>query len=115
MTVDQLVRRACAQLPAGLEALARERLTIITRPRPAPDELELGVRPEWRGAFLGVPYDHETAEGKGEVLLYTGNMRGEEEIEEVLYHELMHFLGADEDDVDEAGFGEHMGLAERAA
>jgi predicted Zn-dependent protease with MMP-like domain len=115
MNMTTSIVRALEQLPPELVELVRDRVVVVTRERPAPDELELGVRPDWRGAFIGWPYDPESGEGRGVLLLYTGNMRRADELEEVLYHELMHFFGADEDDVDEAGFGEHMGLAEREA
>ncbi len=117
MTVRQTshaIERYLAGLPAEFGKLVRERVTFVVRDQPAPAELELGVMPTWRGAFLGQQCDDET-DGQGVVCLYLGNMREPDELEEVLGHELLHFLGADEDDVECAGFGEHMGLAERAA
>ena len=114
MTVEQQIERYVAGLPGELAELVRARVTFVVRPRPSSGELELGIGATWRGAFLGQQCDDE-GDGQGVVYLYPGNMRAPDELEEVLGHELLHFLGADEDDVEAAGFGEHMGLAEVAA
>ncbi len=100
-------------LPEELTALIEQRVRFVVRARPTPLELELGIGADWRGAFLGLPVtdDPEADEARGTVLLYTDNCRSGtvDELEQVVLHELHHFLGADEDEVDAEGVGAELG------
>jgi len=109
------IARVLEGLPAELAALIRERVRFVERPRPSAKDLQLGIGAGWRGAFLGEQWTGPGSRARGTILLYTDHMRDDDELVEVVLHELHHFLGADEDDVDAEGLGEHAGLAEREA
>lgn len=109
----QAIAELLAGLPPELAALVRDRVRFVVRPRPTPGELELGIAASWRGAFLGEVWTGPGSDARAAIVLYTDNIRDDDELAEVLLHELHHFLGADEADVDAEGLGEHGGLATR--
>lgn len=112
MKARAVIARALAELPGELAELVGARVRIVVRAHPTPADRGLGIGADWRGAFVGVQYEGDAAACGGAVFLYTDHIRSEAELEEVLLHELDHFVGADEDDVEADGMGEHLGLAE---
>lgn len=116
-----LVADVLAGLPAELGELVRDRVRIELRARPDREDLERGAGATWRGYFYGQQLEqlaHVTEweaagellapvrKGGGVVRIFLANLRGPDELVEVLLHELHHFVGADEDDVAAEGLGE---------
>lgn len=112
MNTRAVIKRTVDELPAELAELVRDRVRFIVRERPSRADRRLGIGADWRGAYVGVQHEGLDQEGGGAVFLYTDHLRDEDELEEVILHELDHFLGADEDDVVADGLGEDPVLAE---
>ena len=118
--LDAIIAESLARLPERYRALAL-RVPIVIEPLPAapadplaPDEI---ARPDILGLFEGETL-HDLAEDAGvrlppRITLFQRNLervcRDREElaaeIETTLFHELGHFLGLDEDEVDALGLG----------
>jgi predicted Zn-dependent protease with MMP-like domain len=101
-------------LPLPLQAPARQ-LPVIFEPRPGRELIADGLDPDILGLFVGEPRAHEE-DGRGglppQILLFLENLwdfaEADEEIflEEVhttFLHELGHYLGLDEADLEERG------------
>lgn len=101
-------------LPLPLQAPARQ-LPVSFEPRPGRELIADGLDPDIRGLFVGEPRAHEE-DGRGglppQILLFLENIwdfaGADEEIflEEVhttFLHELGHYLGLDEADLEERG------------
>jgi predicted Zn-dependent protease with MMP-like domain len=101
-------------LPLPLQAPARQ-LPVIFEPRPGRELIADGLDPDILGLFVGEPRAHEE-DGRGglppQILLFLENLwdfaGADEEIflEEVhttFLHELGHYLGLDEADLEERG------------
>lgn len=118
--LDAVIARALARLPERYGKLA-ERVQIVIEPVPAPPADPLApdevAQPDLLGLFEGDTL-HDLAEDSGprlppRITLFQRNLeraaRGraelEAEIETTLFHELGHFLGLDEDEVDALGLG----------
>ncbi len=108
------VEATLAELPVELQKPAR-RVPVVYEPRPKAALIEDGLDPDLLGLFVGEPHAHGEDGAGGlpaQILLFLENLwefaGGEEEIylEEVhttLMHELGHYLGLDEDDLEERG------------
>ncbi|MEW6303968.1 MAG: metallopeptidase family protein [Verrucomicrobiota bacterium] len=118
---NQLLRLAQDEVRATLDELPpllRERaaqVPVVYEPRPSADLVRDGIEADTLGLFIGEAYP-DSASGAiqlpAQVILYLDNLwdfaEGDEEIfcEEVsttLMHELGHYLGLDEDDLEERG------------
>jgi predicted Zn-dependent protease with MMP-like domain len=102
------------ELPPDLQPAARA-LPVLYQPRPGPELTEDGLAPDTLGLFVGEPRAH-AEDGLGglppEIILFLENLwdfaEGDEEtfVDEVhttFLHELGHYLGLDEDDLEERG------------
>lgn len=108
--VQQLVRA----LPEELRATARS-LPVLYQPRPDPRAHGADVARDTLGVFVGTPFaTTETAPGElaGHVILFLENLWAEaagdeqvyrEEVRATYLHELGHFLGLDEPDLEDRG------------
>lgn len=106
---DQVVQQTLDSLPPDL-AKALSEVPIFLEPHPAPDDLELGLAPDTLGLFdegdsgvitprirLWLENIWDYAEGDLEIF--------REEVATTLLHEIGHFFGWDEEDLDERGLG----------
>jgi predicted Zn-dependent protease with MMP-like domain len=112
---DHEVQAVCAALPADLRAcLADLRITLDPRPRPD-EELEEGDDENLLGLFEGPCYAEfpDNADPMPSAIrLYIENLRDEaeddpkrfrHEVRKTLLHELGHYLGLEEEDLDKRG------------
>lgn len=101
-----IAERLLAQLPPDI----REKLgnvLILVEDNPPSD------RADWLGEFDGVSYGQGDPTLPNRIILYKNNLEdmceSEEEVEEeiriTLLHEIGHFLGLDEDELDDRGLG----------
>ena len=108
------VEATLRELPRPLRAPARQ-LPVVYEPRPNQSLLDDGLDADVLGLFVGEPRAHET-DGTGglppQIILFLESLwefsESDEEIfcEEVrttLMHELGHYLGLNEDDLEERG------------
>ena len=108
------VQRIIAILPRDLRAEARQ-LPVTFEPRPAKPLQEDGIEADTLGLFVGEAYpDAETSSVPlpPQIILFLENIRDmaegdpaayREEIRTTFLHELGHYLGLDEIDLEERG------------
>ncbi|RME96402.1 MAG: metallopeptidase family protein [Verrucomicrobia bacterium] len=106
------VSRTLRRLPPALRQEA-ERLPVTFEERPNDATVADGIDPDVLGLFVGPPYESEgVADVPAQIILYLANLwdfaGGDEDIfrEEVrttYLHELGHYLGLDEEDLDLRG------------
>lgn len=114
---DHEVQAVCAALPEDLRACIAD-LTITLDPYPLPDEeMEEGDDENLLGLFEGTSYAELSDNGHpmpSAIRLYIDNLRDEaeddpkrfrHEVRKTLLHELGHYLGLEEDDLDKRGLG----------
>jgi predicted Zn-dependent protease with MMP-like domain len=104
------VKATLRALPAPLREQVR-RLPVTYEPRPSQALLEEGWEPDLLGLFVGVPYAQEgQAPYPQQIFLFLENLWEETEGDEEFYrqevrttylHELGHYLGLDEIDLEE--------------
>jgi predicted Zn-dependent protease with MMP-like domain len=112
---DQEVRAVCAALPPDLRACLAD-LAITLDPCPTPDEeLQDGDDEALLGLFAGPTYAEATGDGDplpSAIRLFVENLRDEaaddpslfrQEVRTTLLHELGHYLGLDEEGLDQRG------------
>ena len=112
---DHEVQAVCAALPEDLRSCIAE-LTITLDPYPLPDEeMEEGDDENLLGLFEGPSYAElpDNADPMPSAIrLYIENLRDEaeddpkrfrHEVRKTLLHELGHYLGLEEDDLDKRG------------
>jgi predicted Zn-dependent protease with MMP-like domain len=108
------VEATLRELPRPLQAPARK-LPVVYEPRPNRALVEDGLDPDILGLFIGEPHSHEE-DGRGglppQIILFLENLWDFAEADEEIYcdevhttfmHELGHYLGLDEDDLEERG------------
>jgi predicted Zn-dependent protease with MMP-like domain len=108
------VEATVRELPLELQAPARK-LPVVYEPRPNRALVEDGLDPDILGLFIGEPRAHEE-DGRGglppQIILFLENLWDFSESDEEIYcdevhttfmHELGHYLGLDEDDLEERG------------
>jgi predicted Zn-dependent protease with MMP-like domain len=108
------VETTLGELPPALQPAARA-LPVSYESRPSRELVADGIEPDTLGLFTGEPHAHEE-DGYGglppKLFLFLDNLwefaGGDEEVflDEVhttYLHELGHYLGLDEDDLDERG------------
>ena len=118
---QHLVKIAEKEAEATIAALpkpVRERLEgipVTCLPEPTPEIMDDGVAPDTLGLFVGDPYPDETSGGDPlppQILLFIDNLwdmaEGDEEtfLDEVrttILHEIGHFFGLDESDLEDRG------------
>ena len=118
---NDLVRVAQAEVKATLDALPRDlrtqarALPVAFERSPNQALLDDGIEPDTLGLFLGAPFadaEHAGSEVPAQIILFLENLwdmvEGDEEwyceeIRTTLLHELGHYLGLDEGDLEERG------------
>lgn len=127
MMLAHVLRDVLGGLPPEVEQLVRARVRFFARPWPTPTDLERGAEADMAGYFYGHPVgaedddagELELEEGDdiavapaaapgGEIVIFTRNIAPltEDNVREVLLHEIAHFLGDSESDVLEAGLAD---------
>jgi len=110
------VNRTIQSLPSALRDKVREVPVSFDR---GPDKAlqKDGIEPETLGLFVGEPYSDigtTTDPLPGQIILFLENIRDaaegdeavyQEEVRATLLHELGHYLGLDESDLEERGLG----------
>jgi predicted Zn-dependent protease with MMP-like domain len=106
------VARALAELPSDLRAHAAS-LPVNYERVPTPAVVADGIEPDTLGLFIGGDFSHQDQEPiPAQIILYLENIwemvDGDEkefrrEVRITFVHELGHFLGLDEDELDERG------------
>ena len=112
---DDEVRAVCAALPPDLRACLAD-LAITLDPRPTPDEeQEEGDDEALLGLFVGPSYVEASDDSDptpSAIRLFVENLRDEaeedpslfrHEVRTTLLHELGHYLGLDENELDKRG------------
>ena len=111
---DAEVQATMKSLPQHLREEARQ-LPVTYEPRPNPAMMTDGTEPDTLGLFVG-PEFSESESGRGtlppQIILFLENLWGfadedetifRQEIRTTLLHELGHYLGLDEGDLEERG------------
>ncbi len=101
-------------LPLELQSAARA-VPVIYEPRPNRSLIDDGLDPDILGLFVGEPHEHEE-EGRGglppQIILFLENLWEFAEADEEIFldeinttfmHELGHYLGLNEDDLEDRG------------
>ena len=107
------VRNALAGLPDGLRTKAKT-VPVLFEPCPSDELVADGVDPDLLGLFSGDAYPAETPDNPmpPQLHLFLENLWGyceedestfREEVRITYLHELGHFLGLDEEDLDRRG------------
>lgn len=106
------VRETIRSLPTALREAAQA-LPVTYEARPTPELIEDGLEPDLLGLFVGDPHSQEGAAAlPAQILLFLDNLwemaEGdwdifEEEVQKTYLHELGHYLGLDELDLEERG------------
>lgn len=109
---EKEVSHTIRRLPPQLRREA-ERLPVTFEERPNQATVADGVDPDVLGLFVGPPYDEEGAgDVPPQIILFLGSLWDYAEQEEALFreevrttylHELGHYLGLDEEDLDVRG------------
>ena len=110
------VSRTLQSFPSALRASARQ-LPVSFERRPGKALQKDGIEPDTLGLFVGEPFSETgttTAPLPAQVILFLENIwevaEGnevvyQEEVRATLLHELGHYLGLDETDLEERGLG----------
>ena len=107
------VRETIASLPDALMTAARA-LPVVYEKKPGKDLVSDGLDPDLLGLFVGDPYSEEghSAGVPAQILLFLENLwefaEGDwevflDEVQTTYLHELGHYLGLDEIDLEERG------------
>ena len=108
------VSRTIQSLPPALRESARQ-LPVSFEPRPGKALRDDGIEPDTLGLFVGEPFSETgttTAPLPAQVILFLDNIwemaeedeaAYREEVRATLLHELGHYLGLDESDLEERG------------
>ena len=106
------VRLTQEELPEALRGPASA-LPVVYEPAPSPELLELGYEPDTLGLFTGAPLHEEGSSPEpARITLFLQSLWSfaehdpeifQEEVHITYLHELGHYLGLDEDDLDERG------------
>lgn len=112
---DEEARAVCAALPPDLRACLAD-LAVTLDPCPTPDEeIEEGDDEALLGLFSGPSYAEATGDSDpmpSAIRLFVENLRDEaednpsrfrQEVRTTLLHELGHYLGLDEEELDKRG------------
>jgi predicted Zn-dependent protease with MMP-like domain len=116
---ERLVEEAIAGLPEAYRVAVAEDVPVQVAPRPSPDQLEsLGMDPEelLLGLYEGVPLPDRGVDAPAgvpdRIWLFREDIQDVcedrdhlvREVRITLLHELGHYFGLDEDDLDELGY-----------
>lgn len=111
---QDIVHRTLAALPPDLRTHAQA-IPVLYEERPDADLLADGIDADTLGLFIGCPINQALDSPDvmpAQIILYIENLReladGDtgfftEEVETTYLHELGHYLGLDEDDLEERG------------
>jgi predicted Zn-dependent protease with MMP-like domain len=104
---DKVIQRTIESLPAPIRDQARKIVTLLEKWPPAESDADM------LGQFHGFDPNH-VSETMGPIFIFVGPLHDlceeellmfEDEVRITYLHELGHFLGMDEDDLDERGLG----------
>ena len=110
------VNRTIQSLPSALRERARQ-LPVSFERQPGRALQKDGIEPDTLGLFVGEPYSDigtTTDPLPAQIILFLENIRDaaegdeavyQEEVRATLLHELGHYLGLDETDLEERGLG----------
>ena len=110
------VNRTTQSLPSALRDKVRQ-VPVIFERRPDKALQKDGIEPDTLGLFVGEPYSEigtTTDPLPAQIILFLENIRDaaegdeavyQEEVRATLLHELGHYLGLDETDLEERGLG----------
>lgn len=113
---DRLVHRAIAGLPEHFRKWL-ENVVIAVQDEPSAELLEELEADELLGVYLGVPlterHPDDLYQLPDQILLFRGPLvracetleELEEEVRVTVVHEVAHFFGLDEDEIEAAGYG----------
>jgi predicted Zn-dependent protease with MMP-like domain len=114
--IEQTAARTLEELPEPFASRLRD-VPVVLEPRPSRDLVEEGFDPRALGLFEG-PDDlgrrmHAVAERPSRIVVFFANLLDAfphdddlcEQVEVTLLHEIGHFFGLDEDEVDALGLG----------
>jgi predicted Zn-dependent protease with MMP-like domain len=111
--IEQAAEDAIANVPEQFRKLLKG-VPIVLEPRPHPDLVAEGFDPRSLGLFEGLDHAHQAGgdhRAPTRIVLFHANLLADfpdpetlaEEIEITLLHEIGHFFGLDEDDVERLG------------
>jgi predicted Zn-dependent protease with MMP-like domain len=113
-TAEQEVAKIIRDLPADLREKARA-VPVTFEPVPNPGWIEDGIEADSLGLFVGPAFEDEESTGEplpAQIILFLENLWDfaeenegiyREELRRTYLHELGHYLGLDEDDLDQRG------------
>jgi predicted Zn-dependent protease with MMP-like domain len=113
-TARDVVDRTLHSLPDSLQTHARQ-VPVVLEPNPGPEWTDDGWDPDLLGMFIGAPFGSVTdihADIPPSIVLFYRNLwdfaeRDEhaytEEVRVTYLHELGHYLGLDEDELEDRG------------
>ena len=111
---EQVVAAALRALPYELQALA-QRVPVVYHDWPSDEILGAEFEPDILGMFAGSPHGQDTGDSNdlpAHIMLFLGNLwdfaeddvaQFREEVRVTYLHELGHFFGWDEDDLEARG------------
>jgi len=108
---NDVVGETLAELPPEV-AEAAGGVTIFVEIRPDSDDLEIGVGRDWLGIFEGAAYDDRHGIHPPRIRIWTRNIwlhssgrvsTFREEVRKTLLHEIGHYLGLDEIEIQRRG------------
>jgi predicted Zn-dependent protease with MMP-like domain len=113
-TAEQEVAKIIGDLPSDLREKARA-VPVTFEPVPNPGWIEDGMEADSLGLFVGPAFEDEESTGEplpAQIILFLENLWDfaeenegiyREELRRTYLHELGHYLGLDEDDLDQRG------------
>lgn len=114
-TFERIVRQAVEGIPPQFKD-ALENIDIVIEDFPDPDELEeMGIEPPLLGLYQGTPLPERVlgeVDFPDKISLYRGEfermgIRGKELVDEIritVIHEIGHYFGLDDDEMEEMGY-----------
>lgn len=107
--IERVARETLEALPPEFAERLRN-VPILLEPRPSRSLVETGFDPRAYGLFEGPEHGRDDVPAPTRIVLYTGNLLGnfsgdelEEQVETTVLHEVGHYFGLDEDDMERLG------------
>lgn len=107
--IERVARETIDALPAEFAERLRD-VPILLEPRPSRTLVETGFDPRAFGLFDGAEQGHQDVPAPTCIVLYTSNLLAnfaeeelDEEVKTTVMHEVGHYFGLDEDDMERLG------------
>jgi predicted Zn-dependent protease with MMP-like domain len=107
--IERVARETIDALPPEFAERLRD-VPILLEPRPSRPLVEAGFDPRAFGLFEGQEHGRDDVPAPTRIVLYTSNLLAnfaddelEEEVENTVMHEVGHYFGLDEDDMERLG------------